>query len=201
MQVFPKLLLVAALLALAGNGTLRADGIVQSSEPFLLTGDGLHSWDDYEGFGRYQMWATGTNGTDTLRFQIVNVVPFGINGMEFETTSGTIFQEASGRMFGTLWINGAKIHQFEYYLGNQNGYIKVLDDDYQTISAIGYFHQTSLSVEPSRGGPNGPTAYSAYGTFRILPYAPVPEPDMSVASALILAGLGIYGFRRKSAPQ
>lgn len=196
------MLLGVALLVLAGSGTLRADGIVQSSEPFLLTGNGLHSWDDSEGFGRYQMWATGTNGTDTLGFEIFNVVPFGINGMEFGTTSGTIFQETSGRTFGRLWINGTKIRQFDFYLGNQNGYIKLFDDDYKfftTISAIGYFHQTSLLVEPSRGGgPNGPSAYSAYGTFQILPYAPVPEPDMALASALILACLGIYGFRRRS---
>ena len=88
--------------------------------------------------------------TDTLRLQIVNV-PFGINGMEFETTSGTIFRS----LCSTLWINGAKIHQFEYYLGNQNGYIKVLDDDYQTISAPG------ISINQLIGGAEvaSPTAY------------------------------------------
>lgn len=201
MRVLQTVLLGAALLVMAGGGPLCANTIFESSNPIPITGHGSYGWDYSDRSGGYEMWASGTNGVDTLSFRIYRYEPFGASGVELKTASGRM--PGSPLNDGSLTINGTSYHQFNYYLGSWDGFIAVFDDDYNplaTIGVVGFFHQSSYWSGSPLGWPFSEPRLIE-GTFRILPIAPVPEPGIGIVSALILAFLGIFGSRRKSATQ
>lgn len=183
------ILLWAVLLVVAGGGSLSANSILQSSDPLGVSGEGEFGWAPSDFSGGLIFVGNGTNGVDSIRFEIfLTSVP----GYFFPGSTISGSDQYGGVKIN---LNGVSLQNFYFSLGGSTSYVQFYNEQMMATEYVplkAFIHITSFKYVAE--SPSYPLAWE--GTFSVSPVAPIPEPATFGLVSLTL-GLAYFGLRLK----